>query len=1028
MVKMRREIREKFSTSAAVSLIILFFGLGISIHVLFPPSIGAALDPVTIKSPLLLTPVVAVQSLDLSTLKSLDLSKITPTATSNLLSLAVTLNPKISSTALSTNQSFDFKIIPQLKDTRNFTIASQLNNFNLAEVLENDQKYQKISVVGKNTFVGGDEGQAGLPGFTKIVAMPIGASIKVEVIEGDPKVMTGVTVLPIQPMTFDQSRTELAFETTPAFTDKINYRQNQFLPTILYTIRYDVLRGCNVAIIQVTTARYNAFLKELWLYPNLKLNISFEKGEDSYIPDEMRSLYFEDTYRSVLANYSIVKPLSQLELLSKAHTIFEYLCDLLIITPEEFSTQAETLAAWKREKGFRTWVRTLSQIQAAQGGTSASNIRAYIKDIYGHNSLSYVLLMGDAEFIPLHYQTPAGATCTPTDLYYAEMDGAGYFPDLAIGRMPVNSQTEAERVVTRTINYEKTPPTNSAFYRRVILGAYFQDGDNNGTDDRNYVQTIQELYSYFTGKGYTVQREYVSSGSNPQHYQDGSSIPADLKKPGFPWDGNASDIVAGLNTGAVLLAHRDHAGRSGWSHPSFTTSNLAGLNTGDLSPVVFSINCQSGWFDNETDSDSSTSTESFAEQLLTKDGGALAVIAATRNSPTYPNDDLIRGLTEYIWPDFYLTPSDTAKSKRLGDVLNAAKFYVESGWSGSSAKSEFELFHCLGDPTVELWTKNPNPSILIPWTKLYKEIQFIKFPEPGPDPDPLKTITNQYIVPTPENNVLVTFIREGEILGQAISNNGQAVLNFDQSVETLEDVDISYRLPSGYTTLISPTTGGLVEPEPGGNECQCDEGDYGTLDIGDVAGKLGSVVQIPIRIQGATIDVAGADIIEGFGFDVVYDSSVLSYLVDYEVGSLGQSLDMFKVNDLGGGRIRVGGFDGSPDSYSIIQNSSGNLVSLKFEIMSDQEDCQYPVTLEALVDDISQWSASGGCVKVAPPCNGDLNGDGNVTPVDALIAFRCYMNSGPCSVCCDVSGDGVVTAADALCIFRRYMTLSSCLD
>lgn len=722
----------------------------------------------------------------------------------------------------------------------------------------------------------------------------------------------------------------------------------------------------------------------------------------------------------VLANSARVGLLSKAELLSRVEAVFYTWCDLLIITPDEFATQAEILAVWKREKGFKTWVRTLNDIQDAQGGTSAADIREYIRSVYDNRNLSYVLLMGDAEDIPPHYYTPSGsAVQAPTDLYYADMDnGAGqYFPDLAVGRLPVNSATEAERAVNRIIAYEKTPPTDSGFYRRVILGAYFQDDNRDGRDDRKYVQTIQELFSFFTGKGYSVQREYVSSSSsNPQYYQDGTPIPADLEKPGFPWDGNAADIVAGLNAGAVLLAHRDHAGRSGWAHPGFSTLDLVSLNTGSLNPVIFSINCQSGWFDHETDTDSSTTTESFAEQILTMDGGAVAVIAATRNSPTYPNDDLLRGLTEFIWPDFHLTPSGTAQSKRLGDVLNAAKLYVNDYWSGSTVQREFELYNCLGDPTMEVWTKNPHPTIVIPWIELYKEI-FIK-----PIPDPIGPVIGQLIVPVSEDDILVTLIRSGEILGQGISRNGQAVINVDDElVQDLSDVQVSYRLPSGYTKLIS----GLEDTQPGADECQCGEDDSGTLDIGDAVGRMGSSVIVPVWIQRA------ANTVDKFGFDVVYDTDFLAYIddgnLDDEKGPLSQSLDYFSVNDLGG-RIRIGGFDINLDNKSILTGKQGILINLKFRIISDRQDCASPLRVEALTDDMSTWRASGGCVSTSTRCDGDLNGDGRITPGDALIAFACSLRNGPCPECCDVNEDGEVTARDAECIFYKYMKLPSCLD
>ena len=72
---------------------------------------------------------------------------------------------------------------------------------------------------------------------------------------------------------------------------------------------------------------------------------------------------------------------------------------------------------------------------------------------------------------------------------------------------------------------------------------------------------------------------------------------------------------------------------------------------------------------------------------------------------------------------------------------------------------------------------------------------------------------------------------------------------------------------------------------------------------------------------------------------------------------------------------------------------------------------------------------------VRTPCDGDINGDGEITPQDALCAFQTYLGICPTScdipcedVCCDVTQDGECTPADALCIFRKYLGLPSCLD
>ncbi|MEW6379600.1 MAG: dockerin type I domain-containing protein [bacterium] len=61
-------------------------------------------------------------------------------------------------------------------------------------------------------------------------------------------------------------------------------------------------------------------------------------------------------------------------------------------------------------------------------------------------------------------------------------------------------------------------------------------------------------------------------------------------------------------------------------------------------------------------------------------------------------------------------------------------------------------------------------------------------------------------------------------------------------------------------------------------------------------------------------------------------------------------------------------------------------------------------------------------------CNGDLNGDEVISPADALIAFKCYLVSGPCPKCADVNQDGHITPADALCLFQSYVGQASCLE
>jgi len=128
--------------------------------------------------------------------------------------------------------------------------------------------------------------------------------------------------------------------------------------------------------------------------------------------------------------------------------------------------------------------------------------------------------------------------------------------------------------------------------------------------------------------------------------------------------------------------------------------------------------------------------------------------------------------------------------------------------------------------------------------------------------------------------------------------------------------------------------------------------------------------------------------------------------------------------------------NGDPDNegYWILRNSRGTSWGedgyMRIKYRSARVACegtyfvleQVPVCEE---DDISGWSTSNSCSDCAFTC--DMNGDGEITPQDALCAFQKYMgicptSCGDCSeILCDVNQDGECTPADALEIFREYM-------
>ena len=139
-------------------------------------------------------------------------------------------------------------------------------------------------------------------------------------------------------------------------------------------------------------------------------------------------------------------------------------------------------------------------------------------------------------------------------------------------------------------------------------------------------------------------------------------------------------------------------------------------------PIVFSINCSTGYFDNETDrlrddtgalifnAETLASDESFAEAVVRfQDGGGIACIAASRGSDAGKNHELSTALFAALYPDY---PYDaipwhyTGAYVRMGVAFRDAKFHlhriITTGWDETQADYNEQIYHLFGDPMLRM--------------------------------------------------------------------------------------------------------------------------------------------------------------------------------------------------------------------------------------------------------------------------------------------------------------------------------------
>lgn len=600
---------------------------------------------------------------------------------------------------------------PKLKKLKSNKISLDLNvetpGFYVSEQREDARIFQVLELGKYNGDLG--PGFPNLPVQRQYVYIPNGKTAKFKVKLGKVVTLDDYMVYPVQPAHPDaKGAPDHGF----VIDDDI-YASNRSFPTEQVVIdEIQHIRGHQVALLHICPYSYNPTQRVLKVYPDMEISVSF-KGKDKKVKSGLASNSFDKFIKGIVLNpeaYSDYQSTAGLSAASEAGA--EY----LIITAPAFLAAANSLSAHKTNIGINTIVKTTNDT-----GTSVTAITNYIQDAFDNwtTAPSYVLLLGDAEFIPTHYQTIHSyhGSYTGTDLYYSTLSGSDYIPDIFLGRIPVDTLAEANLVVQKIINYETNPPSLAT---SAAVAGYFQDGNYDGYADRRFVLTSEEVRNFLLTKSYSVERIYYTPSSvtptnwNNGTYANGAPIPTELlRSSGFAWDGNAADITASINSGISFLLHRDHgadrnAGYShtGWADPEYDETHINGLSNGSLLPVVFSINCMTGWFDGETDAYSSRNYESFCELFLTKSGGgAVAAFGASRVSYSGHNDFLAEGFFDCVWPEFLPSvPNNSGASTRLGNILNHGKLAMDTIWGDpwGVRLTEYEIFHVFGDPTMQM--------------------------------------------------------------------------------------------------------------------------------------------------------------------------------------------------------------------------------------------------------------------------------------------------------------------------------------
>ncbi|APF17360.1 propetide peptidase C25 [Caldithrix abyssi DSM 13497] len=597
-------------------------------------------------------------------------------------------------------------------DAREVELIVSIEKFSLLQKEINDRIRDVIQLPG--TFLPHDAGRPNLPALSRFVAIPQGANVEVEVLETRIDEFRDVDIAPAPVIPFDTQDGPLEYP-----QDENIYQNDAFYPENIVSVSEPrQIRGVDAVLIGVTPFQYNPVSRELKVYRDVRLKITFTGGQDVFGDQRLRSRWWEPIVHDMLLNYSSLPApnftASAPEVQSSRATVENV--EYLIIVPDDpvFKAWGDSLRVFRNQQGIKSGVVTTTEI----GGNTFEAIESYVNNAYYNweTPPSAVLLLADygssgSTIISSDEQPHPYSGTYISDNYYADVDGDD-LPDIVFARITARDEEELRNTVGKILDYERHPPTNPDFYSHPVTAMGWQTerwfqlcaevvngfwehklGKQPVRENAIYSGTPGDVWSTATNTE-TVVDYFGPNGlgyipQTPEHLND--------------WGGNATRLNNDINSGAFMIQHRDHGSETGWGEPDYSISDMDGLHNTDLT-FVFSVNCLTGRFN--------WSSECFAEAFHRYSNRALGIIAATQVSYSFVNDTYTWGMYDNMWPEF-MPDKETWFGTRfiLPAFANAAgKYFLQqSDWpyNEDDKPITYYLFHHHGGAFSMVYSEMP---------------------------------------------------------------------------------------------------------------------------------------------------------------------------------------------------------------------------------------------------------------------------------------------------------------------------------
>jgi len=485
-----------------------------------------------------------------------------------------------------------------------------------------------------------------------LIAVPEGFEPVLNVVSSAEQTLPNVHVAPSQ----NKFRCSTPHAEGFAFNAALYASDTTFPSSVVGLEEVGKLQGLRLVRVAMNPVRMNMGAKSLTVTHQINVRVDFKQTREAVKATALTKPFYE-LARSVTANGSA---LGASVLRAEESEL------MLVVTADTLKETIEPLVAWKRAKGLKVDVVTLTEA----GGTK-EKVKAYIQNYYDTKTPkpSYLLFVGNKTSMPPYFES-TGSGSAATDYTFSLLSGDDKIPDVVYGRIVADNADDAKLQLTRWIDYEKTPDTGASWYQKY-MGIASDEG--SGPSDKEYAQQVGAAL---------MANTFKSMDSF------------------FQGDGNATSakISDALKDGRSWIAYFGHGSGTSWgsTNDTFNVATVGKLQNDGRLPIIIDVACANGAYTNIS--------KCFGKAWVTqtnsgKNAGAVAFLGGSVNISWHPPAIMSLGIAKYHF--------EKATHSLGASILAGQLYLIEKKGNNNSTIDNLKWYNLFGDPSMLIRTDTP---------------------------------------------------------------------------------------------------------------------------------------------------------------------------------------------------------------------------------------------------------------------------------------------------------------------------------